>query len=317
MLNLHSKVERETRKFYQDHYFLTDPDKFIFEFFPVNPDWQLMDQPITLQEFEDLPLLRSTFFHFGLGLEGNAASIVDCNDRGEVKLQLLSPPNVGFHYELSFFKSGNTSVSSKEGKVPLGRYLMMFTDGDTTTFHFLAPQKGTYLLDIFASTYPSYEMCQKQEATKYINVCRFKINCADIDKVPIPLPDCAPGEWGPTKGVKLIGLLPLSHMYAVINAAPDANVNLKEEKPLTLNMEFEMTRPMLDFLIRLHKNGESPYDKGVAIGKRDARYRIRDNNLLVDVKVPQDGQYGLDIFARETWEEKMVHCCKYLINCDV
>ena len=32
--------------------------------------------------------------------------------------------------------------------------------------------------------------------------------------------------------------------------------------------------------------------------KRDARYRIKDNNLLVDVKVPQDGQYGLDIFAR-------------------
>jgi hypothetical protein len=26
-------------------------------------------------------------------------------------------------------------------------------------------------------------MCQKQEATKYINVCRFKINCAEIDKV--------------------------------------------------------------------------------------------------------------------------------------
>lgn len=79
-----------------------------------------MDQPVTLQEFEDLPLLRSTFFHFGLGLEGNAASIVECNDRGELKLQLLSPPNVGFHYELSFFKSGSTSVSSNEGKVALG-----------------------------------------------------------------------------------------------------------------------------------------------------------------------------------------------------
>jgi hypothetical protein len=52
-----------------------------------------------------------------LCFSGNAASIVDCNERGEVKLQLLSPPNVGFHYELSFFKSGTTSVSSKEGKV--------------------------------------------------------------------------------------------------------------------------------------------------------------------------------------------------------
>ena len=53
----------------------------------------------------------------------------------------------------------------------------------------------------------------------------------------------------------MLGLLPLSHPFAVINAAPDTNVRLKEEKPLTLNMEFEMTRPMLDFIIRLHKNG--------------------------------------------------------------
>ncbi len=49
MLNLHSKAERETRKFYQDHYFLTDPDKFIFEFFPINSEWQLMEKPITVQ----------------------------------------------------------------------------------------------------------------------------------------------------------------------------------------------------------------------------------------------------------------------------
>ena len=87
MLNLHSRAERETRKFYQDHYFLTDPDKFIFEFFPINSEWQLMERPITIQEFEDLPLLRSTFFHFGLGLEGNnAASIIDTNEAGEVFL---------------------------------------------------------------------------------------------------------------------------------------------------------------------------------------------------------------------------------------
>lgn len=233
-----------------------------------------------------------------------------------MKIQLLSPAEIGFHYELSFFKSGNTTVDTGNlGKVPLSRFLMMYTETESTTFHMLAPQKGTYLLDIFAATYPNYEMCQKKEATKYINVCRFRINCTGVDKVNVPLPECAPGEWGPTKAVKLIGLLPTSHLYPVINAAPDANVNLKEDKPLTLNMEFEMTRPMLDFLIRLHKNGDDPYDDQGK--KRDARYRIRDNYLLVDVKVPQDGQYGLDIFAREKWEDQMVHCCKYLINCDV
>ena len=82
-------------------------------------------------------------------------------------------------------------------------------------------------------------------------------------------------------------------------------------------MEFEMTKPLLDFLIRLHKNGDNPYEENQANKTRDARYRIRDNYLRVDVKVPQDGQYGLDIFAREKWGDQMVHCCKYLINCDV
>jgi len=276
-----------------------------------------MEQPVTLQEFEDLPLLRSTFFHYNLGLEGNAASVLDCNDAGEVKVSLLAPPEVSFHYELSFFKSGNTSVNVQPGgKVPLARFVMMSTENDTTTFQFHSPQTGSYLLDIFAAVYPTFEQCQKEEPIKYVNICRFRLNCPKVEKLNVPLPDCAPGEWGPTKAVKLLGLVPLSHLYPVINAAPDENVVLKEAKPLTLNMEFEMTRPMLDFVIRLHKNGENPYDKGSK--KRDARYRIKDKKfLLVDIKVPQEGQYGLEIFAREKWEERMVHCCKYLINCDV
>eukprot|EP00096_Caligus_rogercresseyi_P016448 TRINITY_DN9113_c0_g1_i1.p1 TRINITY_DN9113_c0_g1~~TRINITY_DN9113_c0_g1_i1.p1 ORF type:complete len:187 (+),score=48.48 TRINITY_DN9113_c0_g1_i1:83-562(+) len=159
-------------------------------------------------------------------------------------------------------------------------------------------------------------MCLKQMPVKHINVSRYKINCYTIDEMNMPLPDCAPGEWGPTKAVKLIGLLPTSHLYPIINAAPEETVKLEETKPLTLNMEFEMTRPMLDFMIRLHKNGEDYEEKGKKV--KSARYRIKDKKILmVDLKVPHDGQYGLDIYSREDWEEKMVHCCKYLINCDV
>ena len=62
------QAARETRQIYQDHYFLTDPDKFIFEFFPLAAEHQFLEHPITRDEFEQLPLLRSTFFHFGLGL---------------------------------------------------------------------------------------------------------------------------------------------------------------------------------------------------------------------------------------------------------
>ncbi|KAI4502317.1 hypothetical protein M0802_002229 [Mischocyttarus mexicanus] len=49
---------------YDDHYFLTDPREFIYEFFPLQEDWQLLKQPITLKDFEELPFVRSLFFRY-------------------------------------------------------------------------------------------------------------------------------------------------------------------------------------------------------------------------------------------------------------
>jgi hypothetical protein len=60
---------------------------------------------------------------------------------------------------------------------------MMYSEEDTTQFQFHAPQKGSYLLDVFTAVYPTLEQCQAEEAIKYINVCRFRINCHGIDKV--------------------------------------------------------------------------------------------------------------------------------------
>lgn len=46
---------------YDDHYFMTDPDEFIQEFWPHDPKWQLLESPITLDEFEALPFVRYKF----------------------------------------------------------------------------------------------------------------------------------------------------------------------------------------------------------------------------------------------------------------
>ena len=59
---------------------------------------------------------RSTFFHYGLGLEGsNAAASLETDSTGEVSLTLLASPQVAFHYELSFFESGATTVEEPQG----------------------------------------------------------------------------------------------------------------------------------------------------------------------------------------------------------
>jgi hypothetical protein len=56
-----SKVKDTIRYQYDEHYFLTDPDEFIQEFWPNEPEWQLLEKPITKEEFEGLPFVRSVF----------------------------------------------------------------------------------------------------------------------------------------------------------------------------------------------------------------------------------------------------------------
>jgi len=315
-MQVQTKAARETRQIYQDHYFLTDPDKFIFEFFPLAAEHQFLEHPITRDEFEQLPLLRSTFFHFGLGLarsEGLVQATINCDDKGEANLYLNSQKDVSFHYTLTNFKTGSTSVKAPGGKFPLGRFVMMSTRGEETNFNLHVPQAGSFLLEIGAAPYPTAEQCLAKMPVYYINVCKFKIVSRKVDKSMVPLPDCVPGEWGPNKAEKLFGLMRPSHPMPIIYAAPPSNVDLRQDdRPLTLNIEFEKTRPVLDFVTKLYKNGVKDDDL-----KKMHRYRIKDNYVIFDIKVPQDGQYGLDIYTRERWEDKMLHCCKYLINCDV
>jgi len=75
---------------YDDHYFMTDPEEFIYEFFPndgkrgrgkectaniitfpIVAEWQLLPRPVTLKQFENLPFVRSLFFRYGLRFTDN------------------------------------------------------------------------------------------------------------------------------------------------------------------------------------------------------------------------------------------------------
>jgi transglutaminase/protease-like cytokinesis protein 3 len=50
--------------FYQcdEFYFITDPEDHIYQHFPDDPKWQLLECPITLTEFINLPIVKSPFF---------------------------------------------------------------------------------------------------------------------------------------------------------------------------------------------------------------------------------------------------------------
>jgi transglutaminase/protease-like cytokinesis protein 3 len=64
-----SKYNVVTRKFEKDfdeHYYLTPPDKFILDHIPENKIDQLLEKPLTKKQFSRFPLLYADYFHLGI-----------------------------------------------------------------------------------------------------------------------------------------------------------------------------------------------------------------------------------------------------------
>ncbi|KAE8290352.1 Kyphoscoliosis peptidase [Larimichthys crocea] len=87
-------------KRFDDFYFLTDPEEFIDSHFPDEEKWQLLDTPITLEEFERKVFKTSAFFTMGLRLiQPHHAHIV--TDDGEANVSLGFSRPATFTYEMT------------------------------------------------------------------------------------------------------------------------------------------------------------------------------------------------------------------------
>lgn len=289
---------------YDDHYFLTDPKEFIYEFFPLQHEWQLLKNPITLREFEQLPFVRSLFFRYGLCFpdeDTKAVLVTDSSGAATVRIAMPTTlaPNLIFHYNLKFY---DRDVDHHDG-VSLKRFVMQSVAGNVVSFRVHAPTSGWFIMDIFANATTPREYVTG-EPMKFKSVSKFKIVCEDLQTVMVPLPDCASGEWGPMKATRLFGLIPLTHEDALVFSGRE------------LDMQFRMTRPLTDFMASLHRNGFEE--------KRLTKYvscLVEGDVISFFIKFPEEGQYGLDVYTREVNTELysgdkqlLTHCCKYLIN---
>lgn len=160
---------------YDDHYFLTDPREFIYEFYPLQKEWQLLKRPITLTEFENLPFVRSLFFRYGLHFADEGyGSVVYTDDTGAATVQIAMPSDMQgcliFHYNLKFYDSDEDSYDA----VSLKRFVMQSVIGNIVTFRVHAPCSGSFLLDIFANAVTPQEYLTG-EPMKFKSVCKFKV----------------------------------------------------------------------------------------------------------------------------------------------
>lgn len=294
-----SKPSRDKIKYqYDEHYFLPDPEEFILEFFPHKAEWQLLEQPILLDEFESLPFVRSLFFHYHLDFVNQRQAVIYTNSRGACDIKLRMPEDLksrlAFHFHLRLANKDDNEING----IKLERYVLHTIQDDLVSFNVHVPQVGDYFIEIFASLVEP-DTNPFGQSFKLKCVCKYKIVCEELTQRMHPLPACASGEWGPMKAQRHFNILPINNKNAIIEATQSL-----------VEFKFELPKP-LKIHGKLHNNNQNDLDKFV---------KHEQNNLVLTVYVslPEEGQYGLDVYARdpEYQAEKrtMSHCCKYLIN---
>jgi hypothetical protein len=62
---------------YDDFYFLTDPEQLVYSHWAHKKEWQLLVQPISLEDFQNLPLVKSYFFKCAMFFVSHHNGVVD------------------------------------------------------------------------------------------------------------------------------------------------------------------------------------------------------------------------------------------------
>lgn len=86
--------DRKFHRAFEPHFFFTSPREFIFDHLPEKDEWQLLDHPVSRDEFEATVHVKPGFFNLGMTLGENTAGTLHAD--GEIVLRFgLTHPICG------------------------------------------------------------------------------------------------------------------------------------------------------------------------------------------------------------------------------
>ncbi len=127
-----------TRRF-QEHYFLTDPEDFVFDHLPEDEEWQLLDRPVSPNEFAALAYLQPMFFQAGLRVGSHdSVRIIAEND---LLISLGVTRSVIMSAQL---------VRASDNQPLDGQQTFVQVSDTNADIHAAFPSQGDFLVRIFA-----------------------------------------------------------------------------------------------------------------------------------------------------------------------
>lgn len=211
------------RKF-DDHYFMTPPSQFIFSHFPEDSRWQLLDKPLTKEEYEDLVYLEADFFNLGLMIEEKNGIL---NASNQVDISIYAPQDVLMMANIERSDPGSSGGT-------LDGYALCQRDGDRYEISAHFPEPGSYILKAYGK--------RRDNPGKYDSVLEYGVNASSGGGADFPMTFKAFDENGAHLFEPLEGRLKAGSSYLFRIMVPGArNVSvLSGEKWTALASQGEM-----------------------------------------------------------------------------
>jgi len=286
------KPKRKITYEYDEFYFLTNPEQFIYTHFPNETKWQLLARPVTLEEFSQMAILHSHFFEYELHFKSHKRC-VESAPEGYIKIELEFPPysDYRFRYRLWISKGNKNLFMYKDKK--LQRFAFMEVHDGTVCCTIEFPVSGKYKIEFLCN--------DNTVSDTYFHVCEYTINAEKAQNNARFYPESSCPHWGPSHDLEAVGLTPISHKRGMVYLN-------KEEMEMSFSAEKNVT-----ILTKLQSN-----TLNVEIMKGYVVHWFADNKVILKMRFPEVGDYVLNIFAKENDDENdgLSNVCSYLISTD-
>ncbi|XP_053394142.1 uncharacterized protein LOC123525111 isoform X3 [Mercenaria mercenaria] len=283
--------EGTTQHRINEFYFFPDPDKIVWTHFPDEMQWQLLDRPVTLKEYEEHVYIRERFHYLGMKLMPNSHDKCMLTSKdGEIELVFSLPvkqsENSRFKYMLYHGQKNKTS----EEDVLLDRFVMFEHTANLLRFTLRFPITGKFKMDIFG--------LDITESDIFDLACTYIIQCNEAKKNCLPLPDVPPIGWGPGANAKEAGLKPITHDGAII-VTKDGTVEIRLAAEKNIQLHQMLKHALID----------------EATLSNYAVTRLENGEAIVNIRLPQGGEYALKLYADDAGKEGVApNVLNYLIK---
>ena len=270
---------------YDEFYFLSDPEEYIYQHYPDESAWQLLEIPLPFSEFLNLPVVKSPFFNYGLQFYSNYGANV-ITDTGLVDFRIITPKVLGFGCLLEPYDK-SMSTSNLDGRTLL-RYVK-----NEAIFTVSLPRPGLYYFSIYTGDYWHSDCLE--------SACSFMINCTQNMGAAAPPYPPVP-FFGPTPIMEKLGIVAENQLDPLIVSESDyLDIVFKLGKDVKVTHTFQY------------------YDTAEgAVNEIDRYVFLKSRNDIGStymIRCPKEGSYIFSLYATEGENDNYDCAYRYLIIC--